>query len=341
MLALGRLPGYRGGMTRVLTGITPTGSPHIGNYYGMMRPAIAWQDVPGTELFLFVSDLHSFASKHDPELFRQHQHELVLDFLATGVDPERTTFYLQSDVRAHTEMAWYLLCHTSMGLLERAHAYKDKVANGVTPGVGLFTYPVLMAADILLYSIDQVPVGQDQQQHVEIARDIAQRMNFHYNQELFTLPEALIDEHVATVPGTDGRKMSKSYGNTIPLFAPEEGVRKAVMSIQTDSKALGEPLDPRTCPVFAYHVLLENPHLEQLRAQYERGEIGYGGSKQQLFELLWERFRPARERRALLASDPGQVQRILQQGAKKASAIAEVKLAQVRQALGLAAQHAV
>ena len=208
-------------MTRILTGMTPSGIPHIGNYFGMMKQAKELQDNPQNECFYFVSDLHSFTSKRDPELFKTNSEASVLDWLALVVDPDKTIFYRQSDIRAHTEMLWYLSCITPFGLMERAHAFKDKTAKGMEANVGLFTYPILMAADIILYDIDIVPVGKDQAQHVEMARDLAQKFNHHFG-DTFVLPESQIKEEVQTIPGLDGAKMSKSYGNTIEIFADEK-----------------------------------------------------------------------------------------------------------------------
>jgi len=325
-------------MTRALTGIQATGIPHLGNYFGMMKPSLEWQNA--SDAFYFIADLHSFTSVFDAEKFREYQHGVILDWLALGINSDASTFYRQSDIRAHTELTWILLCHTPMGLLERAHAYKDSVANGKSPNVGLFTYPILMAVDILLYDTNIVPVGADQKQHVEIARDIAQKFNNTYNTDIFTLPEPSIREDVGTLVGTDGRKMSKSYGNTIPIFGEEQAIKKAIMGIKTDSKAMGEALDPETCPVFAYHTLFENKDLDMLREQYISGSIGYGGAKKQLFELVWEYFAEAREKRKHYENNSELVEEIMQQGAQKANKIAEEKLRKVREIVGLSAVHA-
>ena len=286
------------------------------------------------ECFYFIADLHALTSQRDPEVFAHHTQEIILDWLALGLDPERVTFYRQSDIRAHTELMWILMCLTPMGLLERAHSYKDKTARGLEANAGLFTYPVLMAADILLYDTNKVPVGKDQKQHVEMARDIAQKFNHHYG-ETFTLPEPVIKPDVMTIPGLDGQKMSKSYGNTIEIFADEKTLKKKIMSLKTDSIPLGEPLDPDTCPVFAFHTLFAHPELETIRARYRAGEIGFGESKTLLFEHVWEYFASARARREVLASSPDTVEALLRQGAEKATALADAKLKLVRDRVGL------
>lgn len=317
-----------------------SGDPHIGNYLGMMQRTVELQDSGEHECLYMIADLHAFTSHPDLEVFRRNQKACVLDWLAIGIDPEKSVFFRQSDVRAHTELTWLLLCHTPMGLLERAHSYKDKTARGLEANAGLFTYPVLMACDILLYDAQVIPVGKDQKQHVEMTRDIAQRFNHQYG-EIFVLPEPSIEEEVQTIPGLDGAKMSKSYGNTINLFDEEAVMRKKIMSMKTDSKALGEALDPDTCPVFAFHRLFENPNLDDLAARYREGAIGYGDSKKELFEVVWEFFRPMRERREKLLADPGYLDAVMQKGARRANEQAEKKLSQVRQALGLSARHAV
>lgn len=317
-------------MTRILTGMQSSGDPHIGNYFGMMKAAIELQDSGKHECFYFIADLHSFTSNKDPKIFTKNQKNCVLDWLALGIDPEKSTFYRQSDIAAHTELMWYLLCFTPMGLLERAHSFKDKKERGLEANAGLFTYPVLMAADILIYDAEIIPVGKDQKQHVEMARDIAQKINYHFDTEIFVIPEAKIDKNVQTIPGLDGQKMSKSYGNTIPIFAQEKELKKKIMSIQTQSIKLGQPIDPEKCSVFAFHKLFNNPNLKTLESQYRNGDIGFGDSKKQLFELVWEYFAPARERREKLAQNPDQVEAILKQGAEKASFIAHRKLEKMR-----------
>ncbi|MCK5460474.1 tryptophan--tRNA ligase [Candidatus Gracilibacteria bacterium] len=326
-------------MARILTGLQSSGDPHIGNYFGMIKPALKLQDMGKHECFYFIADLHSFTSNKDGKLFAQNQKNCVLDWLALGIDPEKSVFYRQSDIRAHTEMMWYLLCFTPMGLLERAHSFKDKKANGMETNVGLFTYPMLMTADILLYDAEIIPVGKDQKQHVEMARDIAQKMNHHFNSELFVLPEPQIEELVQTIEGVDGQKMSKSYGNTIPIFGTEKEIKKKVMSIQTQTVKLGDPIDPALCRVFAFHKLFENPNLVKLENQYRNGEIGFGDSKKQLFELIWEYFASARARRKKLEKDDAEIEKILRKGAEKAFCIAEMKLEKIRKKFGLEGKH--
>ncbi len=312
--------------------MTPTGSPHIGNFFGMMQQTIALQDEKAKRYF-FVSDQHTFTSKRDPEEFRKNQRNVMIDWLALGIDIEKTVFFTQSDVRAHTELAWYLNCITPMGLLERAHAFKDKTAKGMESNVGLFTYPVLMTADILLYDVTTVPVGKDQQQHVEMARDIAQRFNHHYG-ETFVLPEARILEDVKTIPGLDGAKMSKSYGNTIPIFTDEETLKKKVMSIQTDSIAMGDPIDP-DCTVMQFHNLFENPNYDMLVDKCKNGDVGFGDLKKELVGLIWEYFTPARERRIKLEHDETYLRECMMKGAVKANEKAEEVLGRVRDRMGL------
>ncbi len=325
-------------MTRILTGMQSSGRSHLGNYFGMMKQARELQETPGNECFYFVADLHSFTSKQDPDLFRENQLSGVLDWLALVIDPEKSVFYRQSDIRAHTELLWYLSCLTPFGLMERAHSYKDKTAKGLEANVGLFTYPILMAADILLYDAHIVPVGKDQAQHVEMARDLAQKFNHHFG-DTFVLPESQIKAEVQTIPGLDGAKMSKSYGNTIEIFADEKTLKKKIMSLKTESVEMGEPMNPDTCNVMAYHRLFENPDLAKLETAYREGSIGFGDSKKQLFALVWDYFAEARKRRAELEANPDEVERILRAGAQKASAIAEAKLQKVRTKFGMSAQH--
>jgi len=311
-----------------------SGDPHIGNFFGMMKPMLKLQENPKNEMIFFLADLHSFTTRRSAEDFRKNQKNAVLDWLATGINPEKSLFFRQSDVPAHSELAWFLACRTPLGMLERAHSFKDKKSRGLEANAGLFTYPILMTADILLYDAEIVPVGRDQKQHVEMARDIAQKFNHEFG-ETFVLPEAKIDENVAVVPGLDGTKMSKSYGNTIPIFAEEKELRKKIMSIKTESIPLGKPIDPEKCAVFAFHKLFENPDLENLREKYLNGKIGFGDSKKQLFELIWEYFSEARVRRAEFERDSGRVEEILRAGATRAREISERKLGEVRKKLGL------
>jgi len=327
-------------MTRVLTGIQSSGDLHWGNYFGAIKPMLDFQADKKNEMFFFIADLHAFTSQTDAKQFTEYQKNAVIDWLALGVDPEKSLFYRQSDIRSHTELTWILLCQTSMGLLERAHSFKDKKAKGMEANAGLFTYPVLMASDILLYDANKVPVGKDQKQHVEMSRDIAQKFNHRYG-DTFTIPKSIIAENVATIPGLDGQKMSKSYGNTIEIFADEATLKKKIMSIKTESVAMGDSIDPKTCAVFAFHKLFENPNLAKLEKQYKAGDIGFGDSKKQLFELVWKFFAEARTKRAELEKDAKLVEKILKAGAEKANTIAEKKLKTVREKVGLSGSHLV
>lgn len=318
---------------RILSGIQPSGIPHLGNYFGMMRPAISMQDQG--ETFLFIADYHALTGIPAPEDLRQRVFNVALDFLACGLDPSKTVFYRQSDIVAIPELAWILSCSTSMGLLERAHSYKDKLAHDFVPNTGLFFYPVLMAADILMFKAQAVPVGKDQKQHLEITRDIAQRFNREYG-EILVVPRDIIQESVAVIPGTDGQKMSKSYNNTIPIFGKEKQIRKAVMSIVTDSKGMEEVKDPATCNIVTLYRLLASPEqVAEMEAHYRSGNYGYGHAKQALFELIWEYFAPFRKHREELEKDPGYVWQQLEIGKNKALAVADQTMAEVRRAIGV------
>ncbi|HSR36358.1 MAG TPA: tryptophan--tRNA ligase, partial [Desulfurivibrionaceae bacterium] len=309
---------------RILSGIQPSGQLHIGNYFGMMRPMIANMD--RAELYAFIVDLHALTSVHDRERLSRGTLEAAADFLALGLDPERCTFWVQSDVPEVTELTWVLSTLTPMGLLERCHSYKDKIAKGIAPSHGLFSYPVLMAADILLYQAERVPVGKDQKQHIEVARDIAIKFNNTFG-ETFVIPEPVIDDNLATIPGLDGQKMSKSYGNTIPIFLPPKELKKRVMAIVTDSKPVEEPKDPDQCNLYnIYKLFAPADRLAEVRGLYLNGGAMYGKIKLELLDLLIEQFGPAQERRAQLLADPGQVRDILHQGAEKARAKAAVTL---------------
>ncbi|MDD3118147.1 MAG: tryptophan--tRNA ligase [Victivallales bacterium] len=319
---------------RILSGIQPSGIPHIGNYFGMMEPAVRMQD-EGNETFLFIADYHALTTSPEPAELRQRILNVAIDFLACGLDPEKTVFYRQSDLPQVCELTWILNCITTVGLLERAHSYKDKIAKGFVPNNGLFSYPVLMAADILLYKADMVPVGKDQKQHLEITRDIAIRFNNLYG-DILVVPQERIQERVAVIPGTDGQKMSKSYGNTIPIFGREKEIRKTVMNIVTDCKGLEEPKDPTTCNVVAlYKLFATEEQVGEMEAKYRAGNYGYGHAKQALFEIMWERFAPFRQRREELAKDPGYVEQVLRRGRERAAGIADATLRQVRRAVGL------
>jgi tryptophanyl-tRNA synthetase len=318
---------------RILSGIQPSGRLHLGNYFGMMKPALDLQTKG--ECFLFIANYHALTTVDQPDQLRAYTREVALDFLACGLDPERTVFFKQSDVPEVCELTWYLSCVTSMGLLERCHSYKDKVDKGITPSHGLFAYPVLMAADILAYQSDLVPVGKDQKQHLEVARDIAIRFNNQYG-PAFVVPEPFIQEATAVVPGIDGQKMSKSYGNTIEIFGDEKTVRKRIMSIVTDSTPLEAPKDPETNLVFAlYRLFATDAEREEMAARFRAGGMGYGEAKKRLFDAYWAHFEPFRRRRAELAADPGEVERILKRGAERARAEAQRTLQRVRSLVGV------
>lgn len=318
---------------RTLSGITPSGTLHIGNYFGAIKQFIDTQEkVDG---FYFISDYHALTTGPDPKKLRENTYNIILDYLALGLDPEKSTIFLQSNIPEHTELAWFLANVTPVALLERAHSYKDKVAKGLAPNNGLFTYPVLMAADILMYDPDFVPVGKDQKQHIEIARDIAIKFNTIYG-EFFKLPEPMIQESVAVVPGTDGQKMSKSYDNTIEMFAEEKALKKKVMSIVTDSTPLEEPKNPDTCNVFAlYKLFATESQIADMASKYRAGNFGYGTAKKELLEMILEYFKPFREKRKYLAENMPLVEKILKDGSNKAREIAIKKIKDVKSAVGL------
>ena len=318
---------------RILSGIQPSGKLHIGNYFGMMRPALELQNKG--EAFLFIADYHALTSVSDAAALRQGVRDVALDFLACGLDPERTAFYRQSDLPEVHELAWLLSNVTPLALLERCHSYKDKLAKGIAPNHGLLAYPVLMAADILIVQANVVPVGKDQKQHVEVTRDLAIKFNLAYG-ETFTVPEPQISEDVAVVPGLDGQKMSKSYGNTIEIFGDLKATRKRIMSIVTDSKTLEEPKDPDACNVFKLFKLFATPAQQaDLAARYRAGGMGYGTAKKELADLLEAHFAPLRAKRAELAAHPEYVEGVLQAGAAKARKLARETLHKARHAVGL------
>jgi tryptophanyl-tRNA synthetase len=319
---------------RTLTGITPSGKLHIGNYFGAMRPAIEAQ--ARTECYFFVADYHSMTAVFDPAQRREQTLGVAVDWLACGLDPSKSVFWRQSDVPAVCELTWILGSLTPMGLLERSHSYKDKLARGLSPNFGLFAYPVLMAADILLYDTDVVPVGQDQKQHLEITRDIAIKFNQTYG-ETFVVPEPAIREDVAVVPGLDGQKMSKSYGNTIDLFGEEKAIRKKVMSLVMDSRTPQEPKPDadRNLAIQLLKLVAPPAVAADFEQRLRAGGLGYGELKKALFEHYWEYFAAARARRAELVADLGAVERVLQEGAERASAVAAAVLERARRACGL------
>src|SRR6266850_412122 len=318
---------------RILSGIQPSGVLHIGNYFGMMRPAIELQKEG--ETFYFIADYHALTSVRNPEALRENSRRVALDFLACGLDPERAALFKQSDVPQVTELAWILSTIAPMGLLERAHSFKDKLARGMSPTGGLFSYPVLMAADILIYDSDVVPVGKDQKQHIEMTRDLAGKMNEQFGQ-IFKLPEPRIQAATEAVPGLDGQKMSKSYGNTIDIFGDEKETRKRVMSIVTDSTPVEKPKDPsRSTITQLYSLFASKSELEEMHARFKKGGTGYGDFKKQLFEKLWEYFLPMRKRREEILADKLYVDNILVRGAKRANEIADQVMTRVRAAVGL------
>jgi tryptophanyl-tRNA synthetase len=318
---------------RILSGIQPSGALHIGNYFGMMRPAIALQ--AEGQAFYFIADYHALTSVRDPKALRENSRLVALDFLACGLDPERGTLFRQSDVPQVTELAWILSTIAPMGLLERAHSYKDKLARGLAATVGLFDYPVLMAADILIYDSDIVPVGKDQKQHIEITRDLAVKMNETFGQ-IFKLPEPRIHTATEVVPGIDGQKMSKSYGNNIDIFGDEKEMRKRVMSIVTDSIPVEAPKDPSTSTIFhLYSLFASKDEIAEMGERFQKGGTGYGDFKKQLFEKLWEYFAPMRKRREEILADKTYVDNVLMRGAEQANEIADQVMKRVRAAVGL------
>jgi tryptophanyl-tRNA synthetase len=318
---------------RILSGIQPSGVLHIGNYFGMMRPAIELQKEG--ETFYFIADYHALTTLRDPKALCENSRRVALDFLACGLDPDRAAFFRQSDVPQTTELAWILSTVAPMGLLERAHSYKDKLARGLAPTVGLFSYPVLMAADILIYDSDAVPVGKDQKQHIEITRDLAVKINESYGQ-VFKLPEPRINPDTQVVPGLDGQKMSKSYGNNIDIFGDEKETRKRVMSIVTDSTPVEAPKDPdKSTIVQLYSLFASKAEVESIRDRFKKGGTGYGDFKKELFEKMWEYFAPMRKRREEIERDKSYIDNVLARGAKRANEIADQVMARVREAVGL------
>jgi tryptophanyl-tRNA synthetase len=318
---------------RVLSGIQPSGSLHIGNYFGMMKPMIEYQ--ARSELFVFIVNLHALTSVTDPGALEKNTLMAAADFLALGLDPEQCVFWVQSDVPEVTELTWILSNVTSMGLLERCHSYKDKIAKGLTPVHGLFAYPVLMAADILLYQSEIIPVGKDQKQHVEVTRDIAERFN-HLFGDTFVLPRPEINEDVATVPGLDGQKMSKSYDNYIDIFTTKKTLKDRVMRVVTDTTPVDQPKDPDACNLYALYRLFSTPdELAELRERYLAPGLKYVDVKKDLLERVWDFFAPHREKREQLMSRPDDIRDIMRMGADKARAVALETLEDVRRKVGL------
>lgn len=329
--------------TRVLTGITTSGIPHLGNYAGAIRPAIETSKSDDVESFFFLADYHALIKKHDPQMVQESVRSVAATWLAAGLDPERVTFYRQSDIPEVTELTWILTTITAKGLMNRAHAYKASVQENVEnhaadpdKGVemGLFSYPILMTADIILFNGEKIPVGKDQIQHIEMARDIAQRFNFLYG-DTFSMPEAVIEESGMILPGLDGRKMSKSYDNTIPLFESEKKFRKLINKIKTNSLEPGEPKDPDDCTLFAiYSAFTDATQQESMRQEYANG-IGWGELKKYLFEFLNEELKDKREEYNRLMDDPAELDRVLTAGAIKARSVATPFLAEIRQKVGI------
>lgn len=317
---------------RILSGIQPSGIPHLGNYFGYIKPNVDLQAT--ADVMLMIADLHALTTVKDPQVMRENRQQVSLDLLACGFDPQRGTLFFQSEVPQHTELLWILSTVTPMGLLERAVSYKEKVEKGIAASAGLFTYPVLQAADIFLYRADTVPVGKDQKQHLEMARDIAMKFNNAYG-EIFVVPEAMIRDDVAVVPGIDGQKMSKSYGNTIPIFASDAVIKKAIMGIVTDSKGMNDPKDPETCIIYHIHKLfLNDAERNALSAEYRNG-LPYGDAKKKLLQTCMDEFAPMRKRRADLERDHHFVEKVMAEGAAKAHTVASETMRRVRTATGL------
>lgn len=322
-------------MKRILSGIQSSGTPHLGNYLGAMKNHIAMQKE--YECFIFIADLHALTTVRDPKKLHESSINLALDYLALGLDPKKTVFYRQSDIPEHTELNWILSCITPMGLMERAHAFKDATAKGMKEAtVGLFTYPILMASDILLYKPDLIPVGKDQKQHIEITQDIAEKFNHTFGQ-VFKRPEPHIPEDAAYIIGTDGEhKMSKSYGNVIEFFADEATLKKQIMGIKTDSTPLEEPKDPEKDTVFKLFSHFATPQeIKDLAQKYRLGSFGYGEAKKLLLEKVMDYFAPFRKKRIELSKDLGYVDKVLKDGATKARKVAGATIKEVRAKIGL------
>ncbi|GMV97056.1 MAG: tryptophan--tRNA ligase [Phycisphaerae bacterium] len=317
---------------RILSGIQPSGQLHLGNYFGAMRPQIEMQ--AGHECFYFIANYHALTSLSDPAAVVAYTHHVALSYLAIGLDPARTVFFRQSDVPEVTELAWILSCVTPMGLLQRCHSYKDKVAQGLPANHGLFAYPVLQAADILIYKPHGVPVGQDQKQHVEVTQDIQGKFNQTYG-EVFVRPEPLIREEVAVVPGIDGRKMSKSYDNAVELFADEKQVRKRIMSIVTDSTPVDQPKDVNNNVMALLRLMASREEIADWEDRHRKPGLGYGELKKRVFELFQEHLGPARRRYQELSAHPEEVERILADGGRRAREVARQTMREVRKATGL------
>ncbi|WP_438426307.1 tryptophan--tRNA ligase [Aquimarina macrocephali] len=321
-------------MSRILTGIQSTGTPHLGNLLGAIIPAIQMANEPENESFLFIANMHSLTQIKDANTLRENTYSTAAAWLACGLDIEKTVFYRQSDIPQVTELSWYLSCFFPYQRLTLAHSFKDKADRLEDVNAGLFTYPMLMAADILLYDAEIIPVGKDQLQHLEMTRDVASRMHNQVG-EMFVIPEAQVQKETMYVPGTDGGKMSKSKGNIINLFLPDKKLRKQIMSIATDSTPLEEPKDPDTCNLFAlYKLIATTEQQEEMRKNYQGGNYGYGHAKQAFYELLIKKFATERERYAYYMANLNEVDEALAIGAKKATSIADTVLARVRENVG-------
>lgn len=319
---------------RILTGIQPSGKLHIGNYFGAMQPAVELQDKG--EAFYFIADYHAMTSMSDADTLRSNIQDLAIDLLACGLDPDKATIFRQSDIPEVNELAWILSTVCPMGLLERAHSYKDKVAKGISPNHALFAYPTLMAADILLYDAELVPVGKDQKQHLEMTRDLAGKINDRFGEETLTIPEAQIADHTAVVPGLDGQKMSKSYNNTIPLDGGKKAIRKSIMRIVTDSTPVEDPKPTDGSAVIAlYKLFADEAAVQQMITDHEAGGFGYGDFKQRVFDSYWEFFAPVREKRQELEGNLDYVNEVIAKGAQKARGESAKVLDRVRRAVGL------
>ena len=318
---------------RVLSGIQPSGKLHIGNYFGMIKRMVEYQE--SSDLFCFIANLHSLTTLTDADEMKRLTLEAATDMLALGIDPNKCHFWVQSDVPEVAELTWILSCITPIGLMERAHSYKDKITKGISPNLGLFCYPALMTADILINQSEIVPVGKDQKQHVEMARDIAIKFNNTFG-ETFVIPEPEIPEEIATIPGTDGQKMSKSYNNTIPIFDDEGVIKKAVMGIVTDSKGVDEPKKSEGKIIYElYKLFASADELSVFKKDFEKGGMGYGDAKKILLEKMLETFKPYREKRMELEANPKKVEDILQAGSEKVRKISLDTLNKVREATGL------
>ena len=320
---------------RVLSGVQPSGELHLGNYFGAIKQHIELQhEYPG-EAFYFIANFHALTSINDREVLRKQTHDVALTYLTLGLDPEKSVFYRQSDVPQVCEIMWILSCVTGKGLLERAHSYKDKMEKGLRATMGLFTYPVLMAADILAVRATMVPVGADQEQHLEMTRDMASSFNAIFNTDLLPLPDTRLNAD-AVVPGVDGQKMSKSYNNTVPIFTESDELKKTVMSIKTTSIPLGDPLDPDNDTIFALYKLVSTPEdTENMRQRYLAGDVGYGHAKKELITAITKYFEAFYERRRELQSNPGMIEDILQAGARRATQEIEFTLEVMREVVGL------